>query len=126
MNPQPKKGPSGKRVWPTRKGQARIRGYQTCRCLSGHIHHSRKEAKYCDELSWRIKAKEITSFETQKRYSLDVNGKHICNHIPDFLVTFPDGHQEIHEVKGFEQEVWRIKHKLFEACYPDLPYIVIR
>lgn len=98
----------------------------TCKCHSGHIHDSRGEAAYCDNLTLLIKAGEIQSFEIQKTYDLIVNGKKICGHRVDFVVVDKDGNTAIHEFKGFATEVWRIKHKLFEAIYPNLPYIVVR
>jgi hypothetical protein len=55
-----------------------------------------------------------------------VNGKHIANYFCDFLVTFEDGREEWHEVKGFQTEVWRLKEKLFRAIYPDRILKVIR
>lgn len=93
---------------------------------------------------------EIFDFKIQVPYALDVNGQTICTHIVDFFVervvvvdnfkakknglkneAIGDGLSqlhffEIHEVKGFATDVWRIKLKLFKACYPDIKYIVVR
>lgn len=99
---------------------------KTCRCHLGHNHDSCMEAGYCDQLSMLKTMKEIRDFKTQVSYSFDINGAHICNHIVDFLVEDKDGHLEVHEVKGFANEVWRIKFKLFEALYPEIPYRIIR
>jgi len=33
---------------------------------------------------------------------------------------------EFHEVKGYATDVWKIKKKLVEALYPEIPYIVKR
>ena len=54
-----------------------------------------------------------------------MNGKHICNHYVDFIVTKNDGSIEAHEYKGFRTGVWLLKMKLFKALYPEIPYIVI-
>ena len=45
---------------------------------------------------------------------------------PDFRVTYTDGHVDIEEVKGFEQEVWKIKRKIFEFKYPELSLKVVK
>ena len=99
---------------------------KTARCLQGHLHHSRLEAGYCNQLEVARKAKLIKSFETQKMFRLVVNGKTICQHTPDFLVTLLDGRQEVHETKGMALPVWRLKMKLFKALYPEIPYRVIK
>ena len=90
-----------------------------------HQHGSRFEADYCDQLKLLVKAGEIQEFEYSVRYILKVNDKTICEHWPDFLVTRNDGGQEVHETKGFATKEWGLKRKLFEALYPNIPYIVI-
>jgi len=94
-------------------------------CLQGHWHHSTFEARYCDQLALLVKANEIKSYETQKKFSLDVNGVHISNHYVDFLVTTNEDKLEIHETKGFATQDWLFKKRLTEALYPDIPYIVV-
>ena len=93
---------------------------------NGRYYHSKKEAAYAQELDLLKKAGEIKDWKPQHRVSLDVNGYHICNYIVDFLVTNKYGEEELHEVKGFETDLWRIKRKLLEAIYPDIKYIVIK
>jgi len=44
---------------------------------------------------------------------------------PDTL-TYSDGHVEIEEVKGFEQEVWKIKRKIFEYQNPGISLRIIK
>ena len=102
---------------------------RSSRCNSGHLHASMGEAAYCNLLALLKKGGQIKDYETQKSFDLKVNGKTICRHIPDFLVTNNDGTQEVREYKGgriTETAVWNIKRKLFCACYEDIPYIVIR
>ena len=98
---------------------------KSCRCHAAHQHDSIFEAQYCDDLHILLKQKEIKAIACQVGYTLDVNDKHICNHIVDFVVTNNDGTEEVREVKGFATDVWAIKHKLFLAIYPDLPYHII-
>ena len=96
---------------------------QSCTCSLGHKHDSRGESACCD---WLHDIIENGTIETQKTFRMAVNGRHVTGHRVDFFVTFTDGRQEVYEYKGFETAAWRIKHKLFEALYPDIPYIIIR
>lgn len=98
---------------------------KSCRCAARHNHDSIFEAQYCDTLHVLMKAGEVQEVRVQVSYPLAVNGVHICNHIVDFLIITKEGKKEVHETKGFATDVWQIKHKLFEALYPDLPYRVI-
>jgi len=100
-----------------------------CRCNQDHFHDSIGEAAYCNLLGILKKGGQIKDYETQKTFDLKVNGTTICRHRVDFLVTNNNGNVEVREYKGgriTETAVWNIKRKLFEACYPDIPYIVIR
>ena len=81
---------------------------------------AKKEAKYAEDLDWRVKGKDIKSWERQKKISLDVNGKHIANYYIDFVIHHNDGSREYVEVKGFATEVWRLKWKLFEALIDEI------
>ena len=94
-------------------------------CLSNHSHDSRGESDYCNYLLSLVKEKEIESYITQVRYPLAINGHHITTHIVDFQISNTDGSTEVVEYKGFATEIWRIKKKLFEAIYTDIPYTVV-
>lgn len=104
----------------------RVKNYRRCECKQGHWHHSTKESNYCNKLALLIKAKEIKEYKTQVKYEFRVNGYKICAHYVDFLVTNNDGTQEVHEVKGWETEIWRLKRNLFEALYPETKYVVLK
>jgi len=87
---------------------------------------SKGEAGYAQELDLLLKAKQISKVERQKTFILyGKNGGRITTHRVDFLVTFPDGHQEVHEYKGWASDVWKIKRDLFVDNYPDIQYVVI-
>ena len=48
-------------------------------------------------------------------------------YVADFLVIYTDGRVELHEVKGFETQAWRIKRKLLDAIdHPTLKVISAR
>ena len=95
-----------------------------CACSQGHIHMSRLESKHCDMIGAMQKDGQILSFEVQKKFDLCINGKKICSHYVDFLLEYQGGKKEVIESKGFETAIWILKHKIFEACYPDIKYSV--
>lgn len=103
-------------------------GAKKCRCNLNHIHDSAFEANYCNELLLRQKAGDIAEFETQKKFDLHTpDGKKVCAHYPDFLITMFDGRQYVDECKskGTVRPEWKIKKALFEYEYPDINYNVI-
>lgn len=101
-------------------------GAKRCRCMNNHMHDSKGEAGYCNDLTLRTKAGDIAEFEIQKTFILhDKNGKRISAHRVDFVVTYFNGKKEIHEYKGCQTEIWKLKKRLTEVEYPEIPYIVI-
>lgn len=84
---------------------------------NGRSYMSKKEAGYARDLDLLKRAGEIKDWKPQYKLSLDVNGYHICNYIVDFWILTKHDEEELHEVKGFETEVWRLKWKLTEAIY---------
>jgi len=101
-------------------------GNKSARCLNKDhaTHHSKGEANYCNHLFADLKEGKIKNYETQKSYRLMVNGRSVGSHIVDFVVENNDGSIEVHEYKGFETQLWKLKRALFEVIYPDIPYIV--
>jgi Protein of unknown function (DUF1064) len=97
---------------------------------NGRTYHSKAEAHYAQELDLRKRAGEVRDWEPQHKINLEANGRHICTYIPDFLVTLADGSQELHEVKGFSTETYRLKRKILEATYlidhPEITFIEVR
>jgi len=117
-----KTGKEPRRDKKPRKGKNKYKAI-SCQCESGHRHDSRGEASCCNVLHAMLEDCEI---ETQKTFTFYVNDIKVTSHRVDFLVTYKDGSQKVYEFKGFERPEWRIKHKLFEALYPEIPYIVVR
>jgi len=103
-------------------------GSKRTKCFQGHNHPSQLEAGYCDQLQMLKNNGDIAEVTYQHKFELRVNGVLICSHYPDFLVqrNAKKAEYEIHECKGFETDIWRIKKRLFEAIYPEIPYIVIK
>ena len=94
----------------------------SCRCSQDHRHDSKLEASVCNKLHLKF---HLSSIDTQKTFTFYVNEKKITSHRVDFLVTHPGGDQEVYEAKGLATGIWKLKHKLFEALYPEIPYNTI-
>lgn len=97
-------------------------------CWQAHRHPSALEANYCNQLHALKNSGDIAEITYQPKFELRVNGVLICNHFPDFLVQreASKAEYEVHETKGMESDLWRIKKRLFEALFPEIPYIVIK
>lgn len=93
---------------------------------NGRYYDSKLEASYAMELDWRIKASEIKEVTPQYKISLDVNDVHIANYYMDFKVILTDGTIEMHEVKGAETPLWRMKWRLAKALYPEWKFVLIK
>ena len=99
---------------------------KSTKCLQGHYHPSMLEAKYCNELQAKKELGEIVDYTTQYKIDYMINGKKICSHYVDFWVEVEKNVFEAHETKGFETPLWRLKHKLFLALFPNIAYVVIK
>ncbi len=88
---------------------------------AGLTYDSNFEAGYAQELDLRQKAGEILKWERQINLNLAVNGFIVCQYRIDFIVYYPDNTIEYVECKGYPTPVWKLKWKLFEALYSDLP-----
>ena len=99
---------------------------------------SKAEAKVLAELVLLEKAKKITWLRFHPRYPLHAFQGHggrdgapveVATYVADAAFDEHDGKQwqpKVLEVKGFETEVWRLKRKLFEACYPHVELRVVK
>jgi len=100
----------------------------SCKCNNGHIHKSRVEASDCDKLNLMIKEKgsKYHKVDNEVKFSLDINGNHICNHYMDHVLRSKTKgvKDKAVETKGFKTGVWALKRKLFKAMYPDYDYEV--
>lgn len=88
---------------------------------NGNRYDSGFEANFARELDLRVKAKDIKSWERQVQIPLIVNSYLVCNYRIDFVVYHNDGTREFIETKGYAFDTWKLKWKLFEALYSDLP-----
>lgn len=122
-SPKPTKKESGKNP-----ANARITSTRTD--YNGMWFQSKLEANYAKQLDFRIKAGEVKEWKRQYKIEIKVNGIKICNYFIDFMVTMKDGSIQMVEIKGMEQEVWRLKWKLCmamkEEIMPGAEWLVIK
>jgi hypothetical protein len=88
---------------------------------NGVSYQSKKECAYAQELDLRKRAGDIKSWVRQVKIDLTVNGKHITNYFIDFLIMHNDDSFEYVEVKGYETEEWKLKWKIFNILYENIP-----
>ena len=93
---------------------------------NGRYYDSALEARYAEDLDWRMKAGEIKEIIPQYKISIDVEGVHIANYYMDFKVVLLDDRIEMHEVKGMETPLWRMKWRLSQALNPDWNFVLIK
>lgn len=94
--------------------------------FNDRLYDSKGEAELAAEIDLLVKKGDIVKVEPQVSFNLyGKNGGKICTHRPDFLITKKDGTKEVWEYKGFPTDTWRMKLKLFEDNYPEIPYWVV-
>lgn len=90
------------------------------RCIQGVMHQSRLEQRRCDELTLMERAGVIRELKAhpQERYSLDVNGVHVCDYLADFVYFDVErNRQVVEDTKGYMTEVARLKLRLMAGCH---------
>lgn len=93
--------------------------------VDGITFDSTKEGKYYVTLKYKKylsnPAERVTDIQCQVKYSIDIEGIHICNYFLDFKVKYADGRIECVDVKGLKMgaayQIFRLKKKLVEAIY---------
>lgn len=87
--------------------------------VDGEFFHSTGEFKHWCDLQMRQRAKEISGLRRQIKYSLDVNGLHVCDYIADFAYfDYTKGPivADYKHAKTLTAEA-RLKLKLMKACH---------
>ncbi len=84
--------------------------------VDGITFDSKREADRYVERKLELRAGAISELELQKRFSLDVNGIHICNYDADFVYK-RNGIQVVEDAKGKPTDVYLIKRKLMLAVH---------
>ena len=77
---------------------------------------SRKEARRYQELTLLQRVGKISNLTMQVKFSLDVDGVHICNYIADFCYDEND-QVVVEDCKGIKTPAYRLKAKLMMAVY---------
>lgn len=94
--------------------------------VDGLTFDSQKEADYYCQLKIRVLAGEVENFELQPEFVLQEefirDGRKYAPIIyrADFKLIYPDGREEIVDVKGHKTREYRMKKKMLMARYPDL------
>jgi len=81
---------------------------------------SKREAQRYIVLAGEAAHGIIDDLQLQPEYPIVVNGVAICKYVADFRYITKDETIVIEDVKGFKTPVYRLKKKLFEACYTSL------
>jgi len=95
--------------------------------VDGITFDSQLESEYYNQLKWLKQVGEIKGFIIQPKYLLldrfEKDGKKYrkMNYIADFEVEKLDGTAEVIDIKGFETTDFKLKRKLFDSKYPNLP-----
>ena len=75
------------------------------------------------ELKLLAQQGEIENLKLQVRFPLLVNGVKVCAYVADFVYE-QDGIEIVEDRKGFQTPVFKLKKKLFEACYPGRKILI--
>jgi hypothetical protein len=78
---------------------------------------SKKEAARYLDLELYQKAGAITELELQPKFSIDINGVHICNYFADFSYLDGYGQRTVEDVKGMKTPVYKLKKKMVKAVH---------
>lgn len=79
---------------------------------------SKAEAARYSTLKMLERANEIEDLELQPKFTVEVNGVHICDYFADFRYTdCREGLQVTEDVKGVKTPVYKLKKRLVEAVH---------
>lgn len=87
---------------------------------NGNHYDSKLEAKYAQELDWRLHCGELKEIKRQVKVPLCLNEIFICNYYVDFRVVDKHGAIIYIEVKGKMTPDFIIKKKLFLAIINEI------
>lgn len=96
--------------------------------VDGHKFDSMAEANYYCELKMKKMLGEITEIELQVPFELIpkymYKGKTVraMKYKADFVVTYPDGHKKIIDVKGYITDEYKLKKKILLYKNPDFDF----
>lgn len=78
------------------------------------------EANYARYLNLLVRQKVVASWDYEcHTFTFDRYKRGTRSYTPDFKVTFPDGHHEWHEVKGWMDDASRVRLERMAKFYPE-------
>jgi hypothetical protein len=104
---------------------------RAARTYNGVTYDSLLETRYAIKLDLRVAAGDIRSWRRQIPFVL-YSGRPeslsaiVCEIRVDFAITHNDGHTEYVECKGMDTDLYRLKAKMFAACYPEITITMVR
>lgn len=95
----------------------------------GVLYDSKAEAAYARRLDGFVRSGALTGWERQVPVRLTIHGLPWRAMRVDFRVHLASGGSQLHEVKGYPEEVWRMKREVYDLLHKagvlDEPYVVI-
>jgi hypothetical protein len=85
---------------------------------------SKAEAARAVELQHLEKAGIIKDLVEQERFEISPPGCQPIVYITDFSYTLPSGKRIANDVKGLITDVFKLKMKLFQCRFPDIPVLL--
>ena len=102
------------------------RGRTGTRIDLGRFFRSSWEANYARYLNWLIERGQIAAWDYECRtYEFHKIKRGSRHYTPDFLITYLDGRQEWHEVKGYMDPRSATKLKRMARYYPQVRIVLI-
>lgn len=94
--------------------------------VDGILFDSKGEAFLYGELKLRLAAKEILDLKIHPKYSIEINGTHVCNVELDFEY-FDKLDNQVHflDYKGKDTDMSKLRRKMIEAQY-DIKVEIVR
>lgn len=86
--------------------------------IDGIRFDSKKESERYLELKTLQQAGEIYGLELQVNFPIYIGKTKVCTYRADFVYNNCKGEKIIEDVKGYKTPTYKLKKKLFEACYP--------
>ncbi len=113
--------PEGKSKYGVGKSKASIER----RTWDNIVFQSGRECDRYRELKANLAAGIIRDLRLQPKFACYVMGVKVCEYWADFSYIDLDGKYVIEDAKGFKNELYKLKFKLFHACYPDLRIVEV-
>jgi hypothetical protein len=84
------------------------------------------EANYARYLNWCISRGDVTAWKYEcKTFFFEAIKRGTRSYTPDFLVKFPDGHEEWHEVKGWMDDKSRVRLNRMRIYFPEVKIVIV-